>query len=41
VTAKVSSNQVQISNHRESRVIRKEELELYLRGHGPAVAPRR
>ena len=36
VTAKMSGNQVQISNHRESRVVPKEQVEVYLRGHGPA-----
>jgi len=37
VTAKVSGGQVQISNNLESRVVRKEQVELYLRGHGPKV----
>jgi hypothetical protein len=32
---------VQISNNRESRVVPKAQVETYLRGHGPAVAPRR
>lgn len=41
VTAQVHGGKVQISNNRESRVVRKAELEVYLRGHGPAVAPRR
>lgn len=41
VTAQVHGGKVQISNNLESRVVRKEEVELYLRGHGPAVAPRR
>jgi len=35
VTAKVSGGKVQISNHQESRVVPKEQVELYLRGHGP------
>lgn len=41
VSAKLSGGQLQISNRHESRVIRNEELELYLRSHGPAVPPRR
>ncbi|MBW4531844.1 MAG: hypothetical protein KME02_14260 [Aphanothece saxicola GSE-SYN-MK-01-06B] len=41
VTAQVHGGKVQISNNRESRVVRKAEVEVYLRGHGPAVAPRR
>ena len=41
VTAEVHGGRVQISNNRESRVVRKQEVEVYLRGHGPAVAPRR
>ncbi|WP_216923286.1 hypothetical protein [Synechococcus sp. CCAP 1479/9] len=40
VTAQVHGGKVQISNNRESRVVRKAEVEVYLRGHGPAVAPR-
>lgn len=36
VTARVSSGQVQISNQRESRVVPSQQVELYLRGHGPA-----
>ena len=40
VTAQVHGGRVQISNNRESRVVRKAEVEVYLRGHGPAVAPR-
>ncbi len=39
VTAKLSGGMVQISNNRESRVVRKDQIELYLRGHGPALAP--
>jgi hypothetical protein len=31
VTAKISGGLVQISNHHESRVIRKAEVEMYLR----------
>ncbi len=41
VTAQMHGGRVQISNNRESRVVRKQEVEVYLRGHGPAVAPRR
>jgi hypothetical protein len=41
VTAKLSGGQVQISNHRESRVVSRDQVELYLRGHGPEVPPRR
>ncbi|MGL6135144.1 MAG: hypothetical protein ACRC1L_13295, partial [Prochlorococcaceae cyanobacterium] len=41
VSAKVSSGQVQISNNLESRVVPKEQVEVYLRGHGPAAAPAR
>lgn len=40
VTAQVHGGRVQINNNRESRVVRKQELEVYLRGHGPAAAPR-
>ena len=40
VTAQVHGGKVQISNNLESRVVRKAEVEVYLRGHGPAVAPR-
>lgn len=36
VTAQASGGRVQITNNRESRLVRKQELELYLRGHGPA-----
>jgi hypothetical protein len=36
----VHGGKVQISNNLESRVVRKAEVEVYLRGHGPAVAPR-
>jgi len=39
VTAKVSGGQVQISNNHESRVVPKEQVELYLRGHGPRRMP--
>jgi len=35
VTAKISGGGVQISNNVESRVVPKEQVELYLRGHGP------
>ncbi len=41
VTAQVHGGKVQISNNRESRVVRKAEVEVYLRGHGPAVEPHR
>lgn len=41
VTAEVHGGRVQISNSRESRVVRKQEVEVYLRGHGPAGAPQR
>jgi hypothetical protein len=41
VTAKLTGNRVQITNHRESRVIPSAHLETYLRGHGPAVLSRR
>ncbi|MEA5414141.1 hypothetical protein [Synechococcus sp. BA-132 BA5] len=41
VTAQMHGGRVQISNNRESRVVRKQEVEVYLRGHGPAAAPRR
>jgi hypothetical protein len=37
----VHGGKVQISNNRESRVVRKAEVEVYLRGHGPAVTPGR
>ncbi len=40
VTAQMHGGRVQISNNLESRVVRKAEVEVYLRGHGPAVAPR-
>ncbi|WP_254978785.1 hypothetical protein [Cyanobium sp. ATX 6A2] len=39
MSARVSSGQVQISNNLESRVVPKEQVEVYLRGHGPAVMP--
>jgi hypothetical protein len=32
VTARMHGGQVQISNSRESRVVRKEQVEVYLRG---------
>jgi hypothetical protein len=35
----MQGGKVQISNHRESRVVPKEHVETYLRGHGPAVRP--
>jgi hypothetical protein len=41
VTAQVHGGRVQISNNCESRVVRKQEVEVYLRGHGPTGAPRR
>ena len=41
VTAQMHGGRVQISNNRESRVVPKAQVETYLRGHGPAVAPRR
>ncbi len=41
VTGKLSGGLVQISNNRESRVVRNDQIELYLRGHGPALAPPR
>ncbi|WP_254992577.1 hypothetical protein [Cyanobium sp. Cruz CV11-17] len=41
VTAQMHGGRVQISNNRESRVVRKQEVEVYLRGHGPAGAPQR
>jgi hypothetical protein len=34
VTAQASGGRVQITNACESRLVRKQELELYLRGHG-------
>ena len=41
VTAQMHGGRVQISNNRESRVVPKAQVETYLRGHGPAGAPRR
>ena len=41
VTAQMHGGRVQISNNRESRVVPKAQVETYLRGHGPAVTPRR
>ena len=41
VTAQVHGGKVQISNNRESRVVLKAEVEIYHRGHGSAIAPRR
>jgi hypothetical protein len=41
VTAQMHGGRVQISNNRESRVVPKAQVETYLRGHGPVVAPRR
>lgn len=37
VTAKVSGNQVQISNNIESRLVPKDQLEMYLRGSRPTA----